>query len=334
MIVTFKQQGRFGNNLFQYLATKIIQYYLGRNNTHFKVEYDFYPNSSIPSTIVELMRKGMTILPETQFKFFYESLKNGLMCNNINIMLDGYFQYDYLLLENQELIFDIINEKNNENITLDITVSNLVNKIKELGNKNIGNDDLPIKFSDDYLVMHLRLDDFINSGSDSFIIHPDSYIELINNIVSAVADPNSVDKKKFSNIKGIVIVCDKIKHAFETTYIQYLKNKLKLIKMKSTDKNNLNCGTHEVGSELCSEELDIIVTQGDMFEDFSRLFYAKNLICNNSTFCWISGFLGENEYNWMPNKNTCDNQSFFKLNDDTIMYDIKYINLEQINNLI
>ena len=49
------------------------------------------------------------------------------------------------------------------------------------------------------------------------------------------------------------------------------------------------------------------------------------MLCSNSTFCWIPVLLGKCEKNWLPNKNTCSNQRFFKINSHTQIYPMEYL---------
>ena len=57
----------------------------------------------------------------------------------------------------------------------------------------------------------------------------------------------------------------------------------------------------------------------------ARLNSAKNVFCSNSTFCWIPVILGRCENNWLPAKNTCNNQRFFKINEYTQRYPVEYL---------
>jgi hypothetical protein len=100
---------------------------------------------------------------------------------------------------------------------------------------------------------------------------------------------------KESGLKGkVYAVCDKLKKDFEKKYMDDFK--------KDTDFT--------------------LVSNDDMFEDLAYLWYAPNLICNNSTFCWIAGILGECKKSWCPvNKGRHPPQSFERVKEDTIIYD-------------
>jgi hypothetical protein len=62
-------------------------------------------------------------------------------------------------------------------------------------------------FTDDDLVVHLRLDDFIMDGKGSAVIHCDSYLTLLRQI-----------RPQFSG--KLYIIVDKIKYPFEQAYLQ------------------------------------------------------------------------------------------------------------------
>jgi hypothetical protein len=59
----------------------------------------------------------------------------------------------------------------------------------------------------------------------------------------------------------------------------------------------------------------------------SRIYHATNILCSNSTFCWIPALLGKSKNNWMPDKNTCLNQNFYKINKDTRLYNVAYLKM-------
>ena len=67
-----------------------------------------------------------------------------------------------------------------------------------------------------------------------------------------------------------------------------------------------------------------LISHDNMFQDLAYLWYAPNLICNNSTFCWIAGILGNCQKSWCPKQlNHNYPQSFQRVNFDTIIYDWK-----------
>jgi hypothetical protein len=44
-----------------------------------------------------------------------------------------------------------------------------------------------------------------------------------------------------------------------------------------------------------------LISNEDMFKDLAYLWKAPNLICNNSTFCWIAAIFGDHKKVWIPN---------------------------------
>jgi predicted glycosyltransferase len=107
-------------------------------------------------------------------------------------------------------------------------------------------------------------------------------------------------KKENPTIDTVIIVVDKVKRDFE---VFYLTNLIKEIS------KTVKCSYHS----------------GNMWQDFAMLYYAKNLVCSNSTFSWWAGLLGESTMNWFPDTmNYYDNQQFDKINDQTKVYKIDY----------
>jgi hypothetical protein len=278
MFITYLFKGRTSNNLFQYFAAKILEKLLNSKSSQITIfEYKFINEINLNDYQIK------TIIDDFTFKFLYTQFKKGNfnIINNINkdsiIVLDGYFQWDFLLLENKEFIQSLFVDTNDQ-INTQYNIGQFIKEINDPKYINF--------FNEDDLVLHLRLDDFINEGYNSFVIHPNSYIDIIEKI-----------QKQYS-FKNIYVVVDKLRKKYEYEYINKLKNKF-----------------------------NIIILNGTLFEDFAKIYHAKNILCNNSTFCWIPAFIGKSKLNWMPDKNTCDNQSFFKINENTINYPIEYLYL-------
>lgn len=75
--------------------------------------------------------------------------------------------------------------------------------------------------------------------------------------------------------KKVTIVCEAPKKEWEKEYLEYFKE-AKMI-------------------------------HGTQLQDFSRLYYAKDLICSASSFCWVAALLGQGlEYHFPKHKSFCN----------------------------
>jgi hypothetical protein len=280
--ISFNPQGRFGNNIFQYITTKIFQKLY--NEIH-KTKLEYKYNT----------KQNAFILYENSFFQIYQALNHKMqLALNRNVYLDGFYQFDYHIQDNLEYIKSIFTNTNDEIINEKYKVSDLVKSFEQYKND---------EFTDQDLVLHLRLDDFVNEGYNSFLIHPMSYVDIINKIQ---------EEQKFKNV---YIVCDIWRRKWEQEYVQTILDNVK-------------------------EKNIILLPPKDLLTDMARIYYAKNVLCSNSTFCWIPAFLGRCEKNWMPNKNTCSNQRFYKINQYTELYNVEYLtmtkqeSIEQLVNMI
>jgi hypothetical protein len=166
MKISYKVSGRFGNNLFQYIAMKIVQNELSKNDTF--IEYVY--NSPLENAFV--------VTDEN----FFDILNDVSPLLNRNVYLDGYFQFDEHIIKNKGYINAAINTYNSEYINDNIKVSLLSNKLRD--NK--------YEFNNEY-VLHLRLDDFIG---DRIVMKPDMYIDVISSLKKVSQLIIVVDKLK------------------------------------------------------------------------------------------------------------------------------------------
>ena len=97
------------------------------------------------------------------------------------------------------------------------------------------------------VVVSLRLDDFVQSPCPTTdVIPPEYYLFLL-------------AQEEFQN-RRVVIVVDKIRHAWESTYIEHFR------------------------------ALKPVVMQNDAATDFHLLKESETLLHSNSTFCWMASF--------------------------------------------
>jgi hypothetical protein len=183
----------------------------------------------------------------------------------------------YFLEENIDYVKQLFNSENKEKINSHIYMNVFVDKVN----------DCEKKYDDNDLVIHIRLDDFIQSGINNNIIDPNTMRELIGYI-----------KLTNKDINNIIIIVDKLRRPFEIQYIDILTRFTNNVKIISST----------------------------MEDDFAQLYKAKNIVCSNSTFSWWAALLGNSDKNWFPNTNNYySNQEFNRINSSTIIYQTKYI---------
>lgn len=254
-VVSFLTSGRFGNNLIQYFTAKILCKYLNTKSNIFEVAC----NKNIKG------ENCITITDET-FDEFYKRVREGYIPDN-NIILKGYFQFDYLMIENKEFILSIFNDSNTDFINKNYKIKDIYSFIRSFKT------DIP---STD-IVVHLRLNDFYDKT-----LHPNSIIDVI--------DSNFSLSNKISIVSEI--------KDYDGQYVNYLVHNL-----------------IKIGYDVR------VYCNGNFLEDFSRLYYSKNIICSNSTYCWMAVFLGnDNDVNYVPNKWYSENQKLNIVDSKSIIY--------------
>ena len=149
--------GRFGNNLFQYLAAKVLQHKLELNGK--KVDYIF--NTRIEGSYIVTDDTYLNVLNDVS------------VIGDNNVYLEGYFQFDEHLIKYKKYIKSIIVDTNYERINDRFYVSYLANTINSFTRR----------FNDDEVIIHFRLDDFIG---DNLVMHPQNYIDMINELPSDI----------------------------------------------------------------------------------------------------------------------------------------------------
>jgi hypothetical protein len=218
--------GRLGNSIFRYLAS-----------TLFCIIYKAKRTYNISNT--------NAIFNDSMFINWMNNVLNNNIPNiaQLNYNFNGYYQHDKIFLKYKkeiikwikthpsELLYtdgNIINNKNNN--TINNTINN-TNKINNTNNKNNKNNNAynysvqsylsidllvkpnnllgkPITYYD--VVIHLRLEDFINNNN---VIHPDSIINILNEIYS---------EHKYNKY---CLVLNKPTTEIEKKYINYITSK-------------------------------------------------------------------------------------------------------------
>lgn len=263
MIISYHAQGRLGNNIFQYIAVKIIQKYLRILGFESTYEYNKRTNWFTEYNYLKLYELLVRATFDKEYLVYFKDLVSK------DLFFDGFYQFDYHILKERDFIRSLFTPENEERINDNYRVCDIVNNVLKY----------KPSFNPEDIVTHVRLDDFINVG---IIKH-----QTISNII------------KNSGLKGkVYVVCDKLRNEFEKKYISDFKK--------------------DTNFTLISNE--------DMFKDLAYLWYAPNLLCNNSTFCWISGILGNCNKSWCPaNKGKSPPQNFERVKEDTIVYDWEHL---------
>lgn len=188
MYISYSIGGRFGNNLFQYFATKTLGHYSGK-----KYEYNLH----LPNSLV---------IYENDFDHYYNSKSYTKW--GANIYLSGYFQRDWIRHE-RKLVQSFFNEENKDSINNECCISDIYKAILTHYNEN--KEYIEGGSSDKDLTVHLRLDDFIHNNYNSEVLDTSFLIKYLSEIM------------KENNFERCVFVADKAKQQWEVDYMNKLK---------------------------------------------------------------------------------------------------------------
>jgi hypothetical protein len=194
MSISYYISGRFGNNLFQYFATKVLGKILNK-------EYIFNDSKkplTRDSNNEKIKVDNMVEIDEEKFNDIIS--KNEYLIEG-NIYVIGFFQTQDWITLYKDYIQSLFTEENTDRINNEYTISGIFKIVNKIN---------PVR--DDILIVHLRLDDFLHNIRNSEVIHPDSIIETI---------------KGIDGINKVIFISDKIKRSWEMSYIKYLMNNVK-----------------------------------------------------------------------------------------------------------
>lgn len=194
MSISYYISGRFGNNLFQYFATKVLGKILNK-------EYIFNDSKkplTRDSNNEKIKVDNMVEIDEEKFNEIIS--KNEYLIEG-NIYVIGFFQTQDWITLYKDYIQTLFTEENTDRINNEYTISGIFKIVNKIN---------PVR--DDILIVHLRLDDFLHNISNSEVIHPDSIIEMI---------------KGIDGVSKVIFISDKIKRSWEMSYIKYLMNNIK-----------------------------------------------------------------------------------------------------------
>lgn len=187
--VSFFEQGRTGNLIFQYLACKLIQLKFG----HSYIPYEKFAKEC-------LNEKNIEIGEENLFPLF----ENESQELNGNVILKGFFQKSDIFVKYRKELLDLLDKSLEDTWKLEGKEYSISQFIDQDNHK------LPISKND--IILNLRLDDFIQLPRErSDILPPNYYLEMLNTI------PKNPETK-------IYIICDKIKCNWENQYLECFKH--------------------------------------------------------------------------------------------------------------
>lgn len=193
MSISYFVSGRFGNNLFQYFATKVLGKILNK-------EYVFN-GSKIPLTRGVNKIENMVEVDEEKFNEIISKKEYRTSAIEDNIYVIGFFQTQDWLTLHRDYIQSLFIEENMDRINDDYTISSIVKHVSKIK---------PVR--DDILIVHLRLDDFFHNAHNSEVIHPKSIIDEIN---------------KIEGINKVMFISDTLKKPWELAYVNHLTYSLK-----------------------------------------------------------------------------------------------------------
>lgn len=180
--IAFKKSGRTGNNLFQYIFCKLIC---------LQTNYQYIPLEELHND------KEAIIVYENDLYDILEKIKNEEI-RGVNLICDGYFQKSDYYIPHREQLLDI----------LYTTEDYWINGSNKIYIKDFIHTPNSISLTDNDIVMHLRLDDFIQYPCPtSDILPPEYYMDILENW----KEP----------INKVYIVIDKMHHHWEHIYLKY-----------------------------------------------------------------------------------------------------------------
>ena len=255
-LIYFEPRGRLGNALFRYFAISIL---LTFNYSH---QYGG----------LKKRPQRLRVVKEGQF---LQYLNNPYKLQNEDFILTDFYQSNEIINYKKEII--LFMKSHLEHKIYNFPLEEFL--IKDIINSP---NNLPIYM----IVLHLRLEDFVNNKE---FIPYQNFLKLFEEIKDTLIN------------KEIGIVLNKPKTNFEIDYLQNIKQWFR--------ENNII----------------FKVESNSILIDFHIMKNAQILICSNSTISWCAAFLSEKiEKCYMPNyKNKIRNfQTFQYPMENTCLYTI------------
>ena len=281
----FVPQGRFGNNLLQYIACKLFCKTFG---------YDYVPTTNQLNTpVLTLFENEADIqwrIMETPLKRVYRvplNIEKQLLdeCKGKDVLLHGYYQNLEFINDNLDSIRTLLNPTNTDFFNTTTRVCDLFTYSQ------------PCSMSPT-IVLHVRLDDFYNAGNGSNVL-PLTYYEIcIDNLILWFEN-----KQKDIYSLPLWIVTDTIRTEKERNYLQQLNT---MLYRKGFKDHNVQ------------------LHQKTFLEDWSICRDATYFISSNSTFAWTAMIVGKPILAMIPNTHYYPHQIITPLNhiETCIVWDL------------
>jgi len=206
MKVSFYPGGRTGNHIFQFLASKIIEHLHGHNYCSLdkwdenETKNALIINETLFSEILSGFSKNKQTYNDLNEIAEYAELKNK------DIILSGYFQKSEYYAPYRDFFINHFFQTDQTLFLNDYWVVHGVPLYFQ--NIMIQSKHSILDLTKQDIVMHLRLDDFIQMPCPmSDILPPQYYLDILEN----------------HHFRNLYIVCDRIRHSWEHQYLKYFE---------------------------------------------------------------------------------------------------------------
>jgi len=197
--VIFRTSGRLGNAIFRYFASSLFCIIYKGSRTYDKdITNVIFSDAMFISWMNDILNNNIPELPDANYNFY------------------GFYQHDKIFIKyKNELIEWMTNNKDDQIYTdgNDESNRNYDYNVQSYFVKELLEAPENLTFYD--IVIHLRLEDFINNNN---IIHPKSIIKII---------------RKINKSEPICIVLNKPKTELESLYLDYIKKEFDNIVLQS-----------------------------------------------------------------------------------------------------
>jgi hypothetical protein len=254
MSIQFNQKGRTGNNLYQYFISRILAdtYKLNLLHNLNSPVLQFNPVTKYP----DKTNLDVIYINDTNI---YQAINYNSHFENKNMIVDGFFQDSLFFNSNYQKILNYT-------------------KLESINQKNTND-----------IVLHIRLNDFNREGNKSSVIHPQWYLDILNNetFEKLYIVIDTYGRRKYRNQNS------------EDNYLNYFK---------------------KFNPEIISNR---------EYEDFHFIRKFNKIICSNSTFSWWAAFLSNADIIYTPNnwrgKKKLQNIRDISITTNNISCDINYL---------
>jgi hypothetical protein len=249
-IVWFYEEGRTGNNIFQYLGAEIIKYIYN---------FDIIKRTTI-------IDNNLYLIDDNK----YTEITKNFMANNKkleenrNILIRAYCQKSDILLYLRPYLIKYFNEINHTILNSNYKISDLYNHISSY-NMDVSNDDL---------VLHLRLDDFIHNNNPPNIFSKSELADYLDTIP----------------FKKLYIVCDKIRYEWEKNYIDFFKNRYDVVMVSGSMLDDFTFIKNAKRAVISQSTLSWIAAyfgNGEIYVPYSNFYKDHQILKECHDRCYV-----------------------------------------------